>query len=49
MSPQAFGGAWVNVLDAPGAGARDARRRSRRTALQKSLALAQFTGGALPG
>ncbi len=48
MSPQAFGGAWVNVLShlakAPGRQATIAR-----DVLQKSLALAQFTGAALRG
>ncbi len=48
MSPQAFGGAWVNVLShlakAPGGQATIAR-----DVLQKSLALAQFTGAALRG
>jgi polyhydroxyalkanoate synthase len=46
LSPQAFGGAWINVLTrlavAPGRQAELAR-----SALQKSLALAQFAGGAL--
>ena len=48
LSPQAFGGAWVNVLTrlavAPGRQAELAR-----SALQKSLALAQFSGAALKG
>ena len=46
MSPQAFGGAWWNVLSrlvlAPGRQAQIAQ-----TAIQKAIALAQFTGGAL--
>ena len=46
LSPQAFGGAWINVLTrlalAPGRQAALAR-----SALQKSVALAQFAGGAL--
>ena len=48
LSPQAFGGAWFNVLSrlaiAPGR-----QVELARTALQKSLALAQFTGTALRG
>jgi polyhydroxyalkanoate synthase len=48
LSPQAFGGAWLNVLTrlavAPGRQAELAR-----TALQKTLALAQFSGAALRG
>ncbi len=48
LSPQAFGGAWLNVLTrlavAPGRQAELAR-----TALQKTLALAQFSGAALQG
>ena len=48
MSPQAFGGAWLNVLarlaTAPGRQAELAR-----SALAKSLALAQFSGAALKG
>jgi len=48
LSPQAFGGAWLNVLarlaTAPGRQADLAR-----SALQKSLALAQFSGTALKG
>ena len=48
MSPQAFGGAWLNVLarlaTAPGRQAELAR-----SALQKTLALAQFSGAALKG
>jgi polyhydroxyalkanoate synthase len=48
LSPQAFGGAWLNVLarlaTAPGRQAELAR-----TALQKSLALAQFAGSSLGG
>ncbi len=48
MSPQAFGGAWVNVLGhlvrAPGRQAAIAK-----DVLQKSIALAQFTGGAIRG
>jgi polyhydroxyalkanoate synthase len=48
MSPQAFGGAWLNVLarlaTSPGRQAELAR-----SALQKSLALAQFSGAALKG
>ncbi len=48
LSPQAFGGAWLNVLArlavAPGRQAELAR-----SALQKSLALAQFSGAALKG
>jgi polyhydroxyalkanoate synthase subunit PhaC len=48
LSPQAFGGAWLNVLTrlavAPGRQAELAR-----SALQKSLALAQFSGAALKG
>ena len=46
MSPQAFGGAWWNVLSrlalAPGRQAQIAQ-----AAIQKAIALAQFTGGAL--
>ncbi|MBP7609986.1 MAG: poly-beta-hydroxybutyrate polymerase N-terminal domain-containing protein, partial [Steroidobacteraceae bacterium] len=46
MSPQAFGGAWWNVLSrlalAPGRQAQIAQ-----TAIQQAIALAQFTGGAL--
>jgi polyhydroxyalkanoate synthase len=46
MSPQTFGGAWWNVLSrlalAPGRQAQIAK-----TAIQKAIALAQFTGGAL--
>ncbi|HEX7374476.1 MAG TPA: poly-beta-hydroxybutyrate polymerase N-terminal domain-containing protein, partial [Steroidobacteraceae bacterium] len=48
MSPQAFGGAWINVLShlarAPGRQAGIAK-----DVLQKSIALAQFTGNALRG
>jgi polyhydroxyalkanoate synthase len=48
LSPQAFGGAWLNVLTrlavAPGRQAELAR-----SALQKTLALAQFSGAALRG
>jgi polyhydroxyalkanoate synthase len=48
MSPQAFGGAWFNVLShlvkAPGRQAGIAK-----DVLQKSIALAQFTGNALRG
>jgi polyhydroxyalkanoate synthase len=48
LSPQAFGGAWLNVLTrlavAPGRQAELAR-----SALQKTLALAQFSGAALKG
>jgi len=48
LSPQAFGGAWLNVLarlaTSPGRQAELAR-----SALQKSLALAQFSGAALKG
>jgi len=48
LSPQAFGGAWLNVLTrlavAPGRQAELAR-----SALQKTLALAQFSGAALQG
>jgi len=48
LSPQAFGGAWLNVLTrlavAPGRQAELAR-----SALQKTLALAQFSGVALRG
>jgi polyhydroxyalkanoate synthase len=48
LSPQAFGGAWLNVLTrlavAPGR-----QVALARTALQKSLALAQFAGAALRG
>ncbi|MGB5104536.1 MAG: alpha/beta fold hydrolase [Steroidobacteraceae bacterium] len=48
LSPQAFGGAWINVLSrlatSPGRQAALAR-----TALTKSLALAQFTGAAVRG
>jgi polyhydroxyalkanoate synthase len=48
MSPQAFGGAWINVLThlakAPGRQAALAR-----DVLQKSIALAQFTGTAVRG
>jgi polyhydroxyalkanoate synthase len=48
LSPQAFGGAWVNVLArlavAPGRQADLAR-----SALGKALALAQFSGAALSG
>jgi len=48
LSPQAFGGAWLNVLTrlavAPGRQAELAR-----AALQKTLALAQFSGAALQG
>jgi polyhydroxyalkanoate synthase len=48
LSPQAFGGAWLNVLTrlavAPGRQAELAR-----AALQKTLALAQFSGPALQG
>jgi polyhydroxyalkanoate synthase len=48
MSPQAFGGAWVNVLGhlvrAPGRQATIAK-----DVLQKSIALAQFTGTAIRG
>jgi polyhydroxyalkanoate synthase len=48
LSPQAFGGAWLNVLarlaTAPGRQAALAR-----SALQKSLALAQFAGSSLGG
>ncbi len=46
MSPQALGGAWWNVMSrlalAPGRQAQVAQ-----TAIQKAIALAQFTGGAL--
>ena len=46
MSPQALGGAWWNVVSrlalAPGRQAQIAQ-----TAIQKAIALAQFTGGAL--
>ncbi len=46
MSPQALGGAWWNVMSrlalAPGRQAQLAQ-----TAIQKAIALAQFTGGAL--
>jgi polyhydroxyalkanoate synthase len=48
LSPQTFGGAWLNVLarlaTAPGRQAQLAR-----SALQKTLALAQFSGAALGG
>jgi len=48
LAPQAFGGAWLNVLTrlavAPGRQAALAR-----SALQKTLALAQFSGAALRG
>lgn len=48
LSPQAFGGAWVNVMSrlalAPGRQAQLAR-----SMLQKSLALAQFAGTAVKG
>jgi polyhydroxyalkanoate synthase len=48
MSPQAFGGAWLNVLarlaTAPGRQAQLAR-----AALSKTLALAQFSGAAIKG
>jgi polyhydroxyalkanoate synthase len=48
LSPQAFGGAWVSVLarlaTAPGRQA-----QMGRSALQKSLALAQFAGTAIRG
>jgi polyhydroxyalkanoate synthase len=48
LSPQAFGGAWLNVLarlaSSPGRQAELAR-----SALAKSLALAQFSGAALKG
>jgi polyhydroxyalkanoate synthase len=48
MSPQALGGAWWNVLSrlavAPGRQAQIAQ-----TAIQKAIALAQFTGSALKG
>jgi polyhydroxyalkanoate synthase len=48
MSPQAFGGAWLNVLarlaTAPGRQAEIAN-----AALRKTLALAQFSGAALKG
>jgi polyhydroxyalkanoate synthase len=48
MSPQAFGGAWLNVLarlaTAPGRQAQLAR-----VALSKTLALAQFSGAAIKG
>jgi len=48
LSPQAFGGAWLNVLarlaTSPGRQAELAR-----SALQKTLALAQFSGAALKG
>ena len=48
LSPQAFGGAWLNVLarlaTAPGRQAELAR-----AALRKTLALAQFSGAALKG
>ena len=48
LSPQAFGGAWINVLarlaTAPGRQAELAR-----SALAKTLALAQFSGAALKG
>ena len=48
LSPQAFGGAWLNVLarlaTAPGRQAELAR-----SALRKSLALAQFAGSSLGG
>ena len=48
LSPQAFGGAWLSVLarlaTAPGRQAQMAR-----SALQKSLALAQFAGTAVRG
>ena len=48
LSPQAFGGAWLNVL------ARLATAPGRQTelanaALRKTLALAQFSGAALQG
>jgi len=48
LSPQAFGGAWLNVLarlaTAPGRQAELAG-----SALRKTLALAQFSGAALRG
>jgi len=48
LSPQAFGGAWLNVLarmaSAPGRQAAIAR-----SALQRSLALAQFAGTSIRG
>ena len=48
LSPQAFGGAWLDVLShlatAPGRQAQIAR-----TALRRSLALAQFAGAAIAG
>jgi len=48
ISPQAFGGAWWNVLSrlalAPGRQAQIAQ-----TAIQQAIALAQFTGSALKG
>ncbi|MBK6351634.1 MAG: alpha/beta fold hydrolase [Proteobacteria bacterium] len=48
MSPQAFGGAWWNLLSrlalAPGRQAQIAQ-----TAIQQAIALAQFTGSAMTG
>jgi polyhydroxyalkanoate synthase subunit PhaC len=48
LSPQAFGGAWLNVL-ARLAAAPGRQAELARAALQKSLALAQFSGAALKG
>ncbi len=48
MSPQAFGGAWLNVL-ARLAAAPGRQAEIANAALRKTLALAQFSGAALKG
>src|SRR5512134_3158020 len=48
LSPQAFGGAWLNVL-ARLAAAPGRQAELARSALTKALALAQFSGAALQG
>jgi len=48
LSPLAFGGAWLNVL-ARLAAAPGRQAELARSALQKTLALAQFSGAALKG
>jgi len=48
LSPQAFGGAWLNVL-ARLAAAPGRQAELARSALAKTLALAQFSGAALRG
>ena len=48
LSPQAFGGAWLERAGAPGERSGTAGG-DRPTAMQKSIALAQFTGTAIRG